>query len=317
MEKVPQAGYNIQGLDISGLNRSSLLKNISLPYKLIKSFFQVRNIINRFKPDAVIGVGGYSSFPVLKYAQQTGVPTFIHESNSFAGRSNKILGKNATRVYVASEGMETFFPAEKIMITGNPVRTSIAESRVSREEGIAFFGLDPHTRTILSVGGSLGARSINEAIAANINEFQKNDLQLIWQTGKPFAEQGKAAASGKKNIWVSDFITSMEYALAAADVVISRAGAMAIAEFSVMKKPVLFVPYPFAAEDHQTVNAENLVKRNAAVMLKDAEAAAMLIPSIIALAKDENRLQTLRENISKMAFTDADKKVAEDILRSI
>jgi UDP-N-acetylglucosamine--N-acetylmuramyl-(pentapeptide) pyrophosphoryl-undecaprenol N-acetylglucosamine transferase len=317
MEKVPQAGYKIQGLDISGLNRSSLIKNISLPYKLIKSFFQVRRIINQFKPDAVVGVGGYSSFPVLKYAQQTGIRTFIHESNSFAGRSNKILGKNATKVYVASEGMEAFFPAEKIMITGNPVRTSIAESRVSREEGIAFFGLDPHTRTILSVGGSLGARSINEAIAANINEFQKNDLQLIWQTGRPFAEQGKTAAAGKKNIWVSDFITSMEYALAAADVVISRAGAMAIAELSVMKKPVLFVPYPFAAEDHQTVNAEKLVNKDAAVMIKDNEAASKLVPSIITLAKDENRLQSLRENIAKMAFKDADMKVAQDILKRI
>jgi UDP-N-acetylglucosamine--N-acetylmuramyl-(pentapeptide) pyrophosphoryl-undecaprenol N-acetylglucosamine transferase len=317
MEKVPQAGYKIQGLDISGLNRSSLIKNISLPYKLIKSFFQVRRIINQFKPDAVVGVGGYSSFPVLKYAQQTGIRTFIHESNSFAGRSNKILGKNATKVYVASEGMEAFFPAEKIMITGNPVRTSIAESRVSREEGIAFFGLDPHTRTILSVGGSLGARSINEAIAANINEFQKNDLQLIWQTGRPFAEQGKTAAAGKKNIWVSDFITSMEYALAAADVVISRAGAMAIAELSVMKKPVLFVPYPFAAEDHQTVNAEKLVNKDAAVMIKDNEVASKLVPSIITLAKDENRLQSLRENIAKMAFKDADMKVAQDILKRI
>lgn len=317
MEKVPLAGYNIKGLDISGLNRSSIFKNISLPWKLVKSFFQVRNIINEFKPDAVVGVGGYSSFPVLKYAQQTGISTFIHESNSFAGRSNKILGRNATRVYVASEGMETFFPADKIMITGNPVRASISESRLSREEGIAFFGLDPHTPTILSIGGSLGARSINEAIAARIDEFGNNNLQLIWQTGKPFAEQGKAIASGKKNIWVSDFITSMEYALAAADVVISRAGAMAIAELSVMKKPALFVPYPFAAEDHQTVNAHNLVKRDAALMIKDSEAVTGLVSAIISLAKNEERLASLKQNIAKMAFVDADKKVAQDILASI
>lgn len=317
MEKVPQAGYNIKGLDISGLNRSSMIKNISLPFKLIRSFFQVREIVNSFKPDAVVGVGGYSSFPVLKYAQQKGIPTFIHESNSFAGRSNKILGKNATKIYVASEGMESFFPAAKIMITGNPVRASIAQSAISREEGIAFFGLDPHTKTILSVGGSLGAKSINEAIAANIDEFGKHNLQLIWQTGKPFAAQGKATAAGKKNIWVSDFITSMEYALAAADLVISRAGAMAIAELSVMRKPVLFVPYPFAAEDHQTVNAQTLVSRNAALMIKDSEAATALVSSIIALANNEQQLISLKENIGKMAFVDADRKVAGDILISI
>ena len=317
MEKVPQAGFNIEGLDIAGFNRSSMMKNLSLPFKLVKSFFQVRKIINSFKPDAVVGVGGYSSFPVLKYAQQRGIASFIHESNSFAGKANKMLGNNATKIYVASEGMERFFPAEKIMITGNPVRASIAQSQISREEGIAYFGLDPRTKTVLSIGGSLGAKSINEAIASGIDVFQQNDLQLIWQTGKPFAEQGKAAAAGKKNIWVSDFITSMEYALAAADLVISRAGAMAIAELSVMKKPVLFVPYPHAAEDHQTVNAANLVKNDAALMIKDNEASEKMIPEIIALAKDETRLTALSRNIAAMAFMDADKKVAEDILRSI
>jgi UDP-N-acetylglucosamine--N-acetylmuramyl-(pentapeptide) pyrophosphoryl-undecaprenol N-acetylglucosamine transferase len=317
MEKVPQAGFKIEGLDIAGFNRSSMIKNLSLPFKLVKSFLQVRRIINRFQPDAVVGVGGYSSFPVLKYAQQKGIASFIHESNSFAGRANKMLGSNATRIYVASEGMEQFFPAGKLMITGNPVRASIAQSQISREEGIAYFGLDPRTKTVLSIGGSLGAKSINEAIASGIDAFQQNDLQLIWQTGKPFAEQGKAAVAGRKNIWVSDFITSMEYALAAADLVISRAGAMAIAELSVMKKPVLFVPYPHAAEDHQTVNAANLVKRDAALMIKDNEAAEKMIPAIIALAKDEARLSTLSNNIAGMAFTDADRKVAEDILKSI
>jgi UDP-N-acetylglucosamine--N-acetylmuramyl-(pentapeptide) pyrophosphoryl-undecaprenol N-acetylglucosamine transferase len=317
MEKVPQAGYNIEGLDIAGFNRSSMMKNLSLPFKLVKSFFQVRKIINSFKPDAVVGVGGYSSFPVLKYAQQRGIASFLHESNSFAGKANKMLGKNATKIYVASEGMEKFFPAEKIMITGNPVRASIAQSQISREEGIAYFGLDPRTKTVLSIGGSLGAKSINEAIASGIDVFQQNDLQLIWQTGKPFAEQGKAAAAGRNNVWVSDFITSMEYALAAADLVISRAGAMAIAELSVMKKPVLFVPYPHAAEDHQTVNAANLVKNDAALMIKDNEASEKMIPEIIALAKDETRLGALSRNIAAMAFMDADRKVAEDILRSI
>ncbi|HEX8331205.1 MAG TPA: UDP-N-acetylglucosamine--N-acetylmuramyl-(pentapeptide) pyrophosphoryl-undecaprenol N-acetylglucosamine transferase, partial [Segetibacter sp.] len=183
MEKVPQAGYKIEGLDITGFNRSSLIKNIGLPFKLIKSFFQVKKIIAAFKPDAVIGVGGYSSFPVLKHAQHKGIPTFIHESNSFAGKTNMMVGKNATKVFVASDGMEKFFPSERIMITGNPVRKAIVEETISREEAITLFGLDPAKTTILAVGGSLGARSINEALAAQLDAFEKNDLQLIWQTG--------------------------------------------------------------------------------------------------------------------------------------
>jgi UDP-N-acetylglucosamine--N-acetylmuramyl-(pentapeptide) pyrophosphoryl-undecaprenol N-acetylglucosamine transferase len=317
MEKVPQAGYQIQGLDIIGFNRNSVIKNLSLPFKLVKSFVQVRNILADFQPDAVIGVGGYSSFPVLRYAQRRGIPTFIHESNSFAGRSNKILGRYATKVFVASSGMEQFFPAEKIMITGNPVRASIAESRISREEGIAYFGLDPRMRTILSIGGSLGAKSINEAIAAHIDSFEMHNLQLIWQTGKPFAEQGKAIAGNRNNIWVSDFITSMEYAFAAADAVISRAGAMAIAELSVMKKPVIFVPYPHAAEDHQTVNANNLVGRNAGMLIRDSEARERLVGAIIRLVSDENRLKELKSNIGMAAYTNADIIIAEEILKSI
>ena len=317
MEKVPQAGYQIKGLDIAGFNRSSMIKNISLPYKLVKSFIQVRSIINSFEPDAVVGVGGYSSFPVLRYAQEKGIPTFIHESNSFAGRSNQMLARKATRIYVASEGMERFFPAEKISITGNPVRAAIADAAISREEGIAYFGLDPHIKTILSIGGSLGANSINEALAAGIDSFQNHNLQLIWQTGKPYAARGKQVAAGKKNVWTSDFITSMEYALAAADLVISRAGAMAIAELSVMKKPVLFVPYPFAAEDHQTVNAQHLVKNGAAEMITDSEAGQKLVSEIIRLAGDEQRLKAFSMQIEKLSFRDADKKVAEDILNSI
>jgi UDP-N-acetylglucosamine--N-acetylmuramyl-(pentapeptide) pyrophosphoryl-undecaprenol N-acetylglucosamine transferase len=317
MDKVPQAGYNIKGLDIIGFNRGSLIKNVGLPFKLVKSFLQVRHILRDFKPDAVVGVGGYSSFPVLRYAQQKGIPTYIHESNSFAGRSNKILGKNATKIFVATEGMDKFFPQDKIIITGNPVRTSIAESQVTPEEGKAYFGLNTHTKTVLSIGGSLGARSINEAIASGIDEFQKNDLQLIWQTGKPYAEQGKQVAQGKKNIWVSDFITSMEYALAAADLVISRAGAMAIAELSIMKKPVLFVPYPFAAEDHQTVNAKTLVDKHAGLMIKDQVANEELVKGIIQLARDDRKLETLKKNIERMAFQDADKKVAEEILNNL
>lgn len=317
MEKVPQAGYEIKGLDIAGFNRSSLIKNIGLPVKLLKSFFQVRSIIKAFQPDAVIGVGGYSSFPVLKVAQGKGIPTFIHESNSFAGKSNMLLGKKATRIFVASDGMEKFFPAAKIQVTGNPVRSSISGSTTSREEGIRFFGLNPTLKTVLSIGGSLGAKSINEAIADDLALFIDNDLQLIWQTGKPFAEKAKAAADGMPGIWVGDFITQMEYAYAAADLVISRSGAMAIAELCVVKKPVIFVPYPFAAEDHQTVNAQSLVKKRAGLMIRDGEAGNRLVPELVELSLDEEIQDTLTENIGKLGVTDADRVIAQQILSMI
>jgi UDP-N-acetylglucosamine--N-acetylmuramyl-(pentapeptide) pyrophosphoryl-undecaprenol N-acetylglucosamine transferase len=317
MEKVPQAGFKIEGLDIVGFNRSSLIKNIGLPFKLVKSFFQVKRIFNSFKPVAVIGVGGYSSFPVLKYAQSKGIKTFIHESNSFAGKSNIMLGKNATKIFVASDGMEKFFPKGKIMITGNPVRASISQSHVTRAEGISFFGLDPAKKTILSIGGSLGAKNINEAIDKNISEFEKNGLQLIWQTGKPYAEKGKQAAAGKSNIWANDFITQMEYAYAAGDVVISRSGAMAIAELCVKQKPAVLVPFPFAAEDHQTVNAQNLVNKNAGIMVKDSEALDKLVPAIIRLANDEQQQNELKTNIGKLGITNADEIIAKEILNTI
>jgi UDP-N-acetylglucosamine--N-acetylmuramyl-(pentapeptide) pyrophosphoryl-undecaprenol N-acetylglucosamine transferase len=317
MEKVPQAGFEIKGLDIAGFNRSSLIKNIGLPLKLIKSFFQVKQIFKNFQPAAVIGVGGYSSFPVLRYAQSKGIKTFIHESNSFAGKSNILLGKKATKIFTASDGMEKFFPKEKIMITGNPVRASISQSKVTREEGIQFFGLNPEKKTILSIGGSLGAKSINEAIDKNIGEFEKNGLQLIWQTGKPYAEKGKQAAAGKSSIWANDFITQMEYAYAAGDVVISRSGAMAIAELCVAKKPVVFVPFPFAAEDHQTVNAQNLVNKNAGIMVTDTKALDKLVNTIIALSKNEQQQNELKTNIGKLGSTNADEIIAKEILSSI
>lgn len=314
MEKVPQAGYKIAGIDIAGFNRSSLIKNIGLPYKLVKSFLQVKKIIKFFKPEAVVGVGGYSSFPVLRYAQAKNIPTFIHESNSFAGKSNILLGKKAVKIFTASDGMEKFFPAKKIVITGNPVRASIVQNAISREEGIKFFGLNPEKKTVLSTGGSLGAKSINEAVDAGIDEFAKNDLQLIWQTGKLYADKAKQAAAGKKNIWTNDFITKMEYAFAAADMVISRSGAMSIAELCVVKKPVVFVPFPFAAEDHQTVNAQNLVNKNAVILIKDNEAKEKLVSTIIALAKDQGRQNELKENIGKLAVTNADEMIAKEII---
>jgi UDP-N-acetylglucosamine--N-acetylmuramyl-(pentapeptide) pyrophosphoryl-undecaprenol N-acetylglucosamine transferase len=318
MEKVPQAGYEIEGLDIAGFNRSSLIKNIGLPLKLVKSFLQVRKIFKRFQPDAVVGVGGYSSFPVLRYAQAKKIPSFIHESNSFAGKSNILLGKKATKVFVASDGMEKFFPATKIVISGNPVRPSISNvSSVSQVEALKFFGLDQGRKTLLVVGGSLGARSINEGIAAGLKSLLENNLQLIWQTGKTDAAKWREQAANLSHVWVNEFITQMENAYAAADIVISRAGAMSVAELCVVKKPVLFVPYPFAAEDHQTANAMNLVNKDAAVMVKDNEVKEKLIPQILALAKDDQKQRQLKDNIGKYAVVNADNKVAKEILKSI
>ena len=315
MEKVPQAGYQIEGLDIAGFNRQSLLKNISLPFKLISSFSKVRKIMNAFQPDAVIGVGGYSTFPVLRYAQQKGIPTFIHESNSFAGKANMMLGKKAEKIFVATVGMEKFFPKDKLIISGNPVRRSIVETKVDRNEAVSFFGLDPNKTTVLAVGGSLGAKSINEAIAAHIDDFEKNDLQLIWQTGKITAETFKCAGAGRTNIWVNDFIKEMEMAYAAADIVISRAGAMSVTELCVTGKPTVFVPFPLAAEDHQTANAMALVNKNAALIVKDIEAKEKLVATVIGLSKDQMKQETLSTNIHALAITDADAIIVSEILK--
>lgn len=317
MEKVPQAGYSIEGIDIAGFDRSSLIKNIGLPLKLVKSFFEVRRIVNEFKPDAAVGVGGYSSFPVLRYAQAKGIPTFIHESNSFAGKSNMLLGKKATKIFTATDGMEKFFPASRVQLTGNPVRQSIANAVITREEGIEFFDLDPSKKTVLVTGGSLGAKGINEAIDAGLDAFAKADIQLIWQTGKPYASIAAGRASWQKNIWTNEFISKMEYAFAAADVVVSRSGAMAIAELCVVGKPVVFVPFPFAAEDHQTVNAQTLVQRNAGLLVRDAEAKEKLVPTVLQLLNDEGKQQQLTGNIKKLGVTNADDIIAQAILQTI
>ena len=276
----------------------------------------MRRIINTFKPDAVIGVGGYSSFPVLRFAQTKKIPTFIHEANSFAGKSNILLGRKAKKIFVATDGMEKFFPADRIIITGNPVRASILANK-SREESLSHFGLDTSKKTVLAFGGSLGAKGINEAIEAKLEEFEKNDVQLIWQTGKPFAEKAKTLTRGRMNIWTNDFITQMEYAYGAADVAITRSGAMTIAELCVVKKPVVFVPFPFAAEDHQTVNAQNLVVKNAGLMIRDSEAKEKLVPAAINLVKDEKKQADLISNIGKLAIIDADEIVAKEILKII
>ena len=314
MEKVPHAGYKIVGLDIAGFNRSSLIKNIGLPFKIIRSYFQARKIMNEFRPDVVVGVGGYASFPMLQLAQQRNIPTVIQEQNSFAGKTNMILGKKAKKICVAYESMEKFFAKEKIILTGNPVRAAISQSSVTKTEGLNFFQLHLNRKTVFVVGGSLGAKSINEAVDEGLDNILQEGLQLIWQTGKPYLAKARDRAAAKPGVWVNDFITKMEYAYAASDIVISRAGAIAIAELCVMEKPVLFVPFPFAAEDHQTVNAMSLVNKHAALIIKDSEAKEKLVPMIIELAKDGALQSELKRNISELAIVNADERIADEIL---
>ena len=316
MEKVPQAGFPVIGLDIAGLNRSAIWKNIGLPLKLVKSLFQAGGIIRRFKPDLVIGVGGYASFPMLRSAQRKGIPTMIQEQNSFAGKSNQILGQKAGRICVAFDGMERFFPADRIVITGNPVRHIIADSKATREDGIRFFQLNPAKKVILAVGGSLGARSINEALDAGLSKLVDRGFQVIWQTGKGYVEQAKKAAADKPGVWTADFITHMEMAYAAADIVIARAGST-IAELCVARKPAVFVPYPHAAEDHQTVNAMSLVSKDAALMVKDSDAKAQLISTVLELAENETQQKRFIENIGRLAIPDADTRIAREGLSLI
>ncbi|MFP5043035.1 undecaprenyldiphospho-muramoylpentapeptide beta-N-acetylglucosaminyltransferase [Parasediminibacterium sp. JCM 36343] len=313
MEKVPEAGYEIKGITIAGYNRSSLIKNIWLPSKIAISFVQVRRIMNSFKPDAVLGVGGYSTFPVLRYAQGRGIPTYIHESNSFAGKSNVLLGRKATKIFVAWEGMQKFFPGHKIMLTGNPIRSAIAHSTVTKKDGLDFFGLKEGLETVLVVGGSLGASSINEAVAHHLPQFEQKGLQLIWQTGKIDADKYQALAVGNEHIWVGTFIKQMEMAYAAATYIVSRAGAMAVAELCVVGKPAILVPYPFAAEDHQTANAMSLVANKAAVLLKDSEVEKYLMSELSLLISDPERSEEMSKNINALCLRDADEVVAREI----
>lgn len=315
MEKVPLEGFKILGLDIAGFNRSNMLKNIFLPFKLLKSAWNARKIIKEFHPNVVVGVGGYASFPVLNAAQQMGIATLIQEQNSFAGKSNKILGRKANAICVAYENMEQFFPKEKIKITGNPVRNTIAQSDCTKEEGLAFFGLSSELKTILVVGGSLGAKSINESVNQCLTKIIGEDRQLIWQTGKPYFEQAKnSAASVSDTVKVYDFIKEMNKAYAAADIVISRAGALAIAELCIVAKPVIFVPYPFAAEDHQTSNAMALVNKEAALLIKDEHVTDNLLDVLLALLANEDQQRKMSKRLAEMAIINADKQIAQYVI---
>lgn len=311
MEKVPKEGFKIIGLDIAGFDRGNLLKNILLPFKLLKSRMKALKIIKNFQPNVVVGVGGYASFPMLHAAQGKGIPTLIQEQNSYAGKSNKILGKRANSICVAYENMERFFPKEKIAFTGNPVRQLILQSHKSNNDGKKAFKLAEDKKTLLIVGGSLGALAINKAIAEGLDRLR--DLQIIWQTGKPFYEEAKQLAQKYNNIIVKDFITNMDDAYAAADIIVSRAGAMAISELCIVGKPVIFVPYPFAAEDHQTSNALSLVNKNAAKMVANDDAKDVLVEEILKLYHNEEEAKTLSKNIQSSAIRNATDRIINEI----
>ena len=319
MEKVPAAGYAIEGLWISGLQRKLTLSNLSFPFKVMSSLVKANGILRRFKPDAVIGTGGFASGPMLRMAAKKGIVTLIQEQNSYPGITNKILSKKVNKICVAYTGMEKFFPKEKILITGNPVRQDILNLEGKRERGLEHFGLKSDKKIILVIGGSLGARTINESIVTCLPAFEKNNIQLVWQTGKHFYETAKAAVgpASAKGIKVFDFIQKMDYAYAVADMVISRAGASSVSELSLVKKPCILVPSPNVAEDHQTKNAMALVTHHAAILIADQVAREQLCEAALKLVNDVEECFRLSENISRLAFKDSATVIANEVISLI
>ena len=327
MQRVPAAGYEIKGLPICGFDRKNLLKNIKVLYKIWKSQRMAKKIIKDFRPQVAVGVGGYASGPTLNKAAAMGIPCIIQEQNSYAGVTNKLLAKKAEKICVAYEGMERFFPAEKIILTGNPVRQALLDTTISREDAIRSFGLDPEKKTILLVGGSLGARTINESMLRHLDLIKESGLQFIWQTGKYYsAEINERLRVGElcsgirlkgqdlPNLKVTDFITDMGAAYRAADLVISRAGASSISEFCLIGKPVILVPSPNVAEDHQTKNALALSTRDAAIYIKDAEAPDVLLQTAIETVNDTTKLKSLSENVLKLALPDSANIIAKEVI---
>jgi len=316
MERVPKAGYDIKGLWISGIQRSLTLKNLSFPFKLISSLWNARKIVKSFKPDLAVGVGGYASGPLLKVATSMNIPSVIQEQNSYPGITNKLLAKSVDKICVAYEGMERWFPKEKIVLTGNPVREAVVDLDGKRKDAAKFFGLDPDLPTLLVVGGSLGARTINESIEKGLDDIDKKGCQIIWQTGKLFAEKAKKTTEdlASKSIVTLPFIDRMDYAYAMADVLISRAGAMSVSEICLVAKPAILVPSPNVAEDHQTKNARALVDRHAAVMVKDVEAREQLVSEALILLGSKEKCKDLSRNASKMAFANASSHIAKEVL---
>jgi UDP-N-acetylglucosamine--N-acetylmuramyl-(pentapeptide) pyrophosphoryl-undecaprenol N-acetylglucosamine transferase len=319
MEKVPKAGYKIIGLPIAGINRSNMLANVAFPIKLIKSLWKAYKIVKDFKPDAAVGVGGYASGPTLMMASFLGIPTFLQEQNSYAGVTNKFLAKRAEKICVAYPNMDKFFPKDKIILTGNPVRKDIIETAYKRGQAIKHFGLDENRKTLLVIGGSQGARTINEAISAGLNDLIVNDLQIVWQTGKLFIDKAKTAieAIQTQRVKASDFIYEMDLAYAAADLVVSRAGALSVSELALAGKPTIFIPLPTAAEDHQTMNAMSLVNEQAAWIVKDAEAREKLVDKIVELAHNQQVMTQLSQNIKGFAKPHAGQEIAREVFKVI
>jgi UDP-N-acetylglucosamine--N-acetylmuramyl-(pentapeptide) pyrophosphoryl-undecaprenol N-acetylglucosamine transferase len=325
MQRVPDAGYKIIGLPVAGFDRKRLWKNFAVIIKLLRSQWKARRILKEFSPQVAVGVGGYASGPTLKVAGMMGVPTLIQEQNSYAGVTNKLLAQKACKICVAYDGMEKFFPADKIIMTGNPVRQNLLANKQSREEAVSSFGFNPEKKTILILGGSLGARTINQTLIAALDTIKVNgDIQFIWQTGKIYIQQVKDAittATGEAirnprisaipNLYVTDFIKDMASAYAAADLVISRA------EFCLLNKPVILVPSPNVAEDHQTKNALALVDKKAAIYVKDVDAMKHLIPVALETVTDAEKLKTLSENIAKLALPDSATIIAKEVLKLI
>ncbi|MDE5594314.1 MAG: undecaprenyldiphospho-muramoylpentapeptide beta-N-acetylglucosaminyltransferase [Muribaculaceae bacterium] len=318
MERVPAAGYNIEGLTISGFDRKHLLKNISVLIKLRKAIRKARRIVRDFKPQIAIGVGGYASGPTLKAAQRMNVPTLLQEQNSYAGVTNKLLAKKAGRICVAYDGMERFFPAENIVKTGNPVRKDLLDCKVSQAEAKKTLGFDPERPLVLFVGGSLGARTINESVAASLDSLTEGGVQLLWQTGKSYASSDAVAkASEYDGVIATPFISDMAMAYRAADVVVSRAGAGSISELQLLGKATILVPSPNVAEDHQRKNALALVNRDAAIMIPDDRCRELLSEEVRKLVSDAERRTTLSKNISEMALRDSDEKIVDAIIELI
>ncbi len=318
MERVPAAGYPIEGLPVSGLDRKNMLLNINVLWNLGRSLLLARKIIKRFKPDVAIGVGGYASAPTLRAASAFGVPTVLQEQNSYAGVTNKLLAKKAKRICVAYEGMEKFFPKDKIVLTGNPVRQDLFSIAPKTSEAYNFFNFDPKKKTILVVGGSLGARTINQSIIAGLNKLAKfEDVQVIWQTGKFYIKDARKATEchTTSGLLVTDFVSRMDLAYSIADLVVSRAGASSISELCLLAKPVILVPSPNVAEDHQTQNALALVRKDAAVMIKDVDAKEQLVDKALELINNETELKKLSNNILKLAEKDSADRIANEILK--
>lgn len=321
MERVPAAGYEIKGLPVCGFDRKHLLRNVKVLFKLWKSIRLAKKILKDFKPDIAIGVGGYASGPMLKAAQKKGIPTLLQEQNSYAGVTNKLLAKNAKRICVAYEGMERFFPEDKIVLTGNPVRRNLLECNATQEEARKAMGIDPEKATILIIGGSLGARTMNESIIGGLEKLgaAADDVQVVWQTGKFYDQQCKEALakSGVKNVIQMPFISNMDMAYRAADLVISRAGASSISELQLLGKPSILVPSPNVAEDHQTKNALALANRDAAIMVTDAEAPEKLVDTMLATVNDEDKLHSLSANVLRMALLNSAERIVDEVEKII